>query len=132
MLQDTRYMNIKDYIYKLQQRPAREREWIAVVWTAIAFGIVLVIWFVSFRQMNKPAEAPVDQTSADLDDLKNTFNEGRDSIEDMMQQLPSQTMPLGNPAAAPNNDNLNANDRLQSPDNDLGNSQDKPSVPELP
>jgi len=41
--------------------------------------------------MNKPVETQADPTSASLNDLKNNFQTGKDSIQNMMQQLPGQT-----------------------------------------
>lgn len=88
-------MKLKDYIHKLQQKPVRERERIAVIATAIGFAILLVIWIVSFNEMNKQSQPPVDQTSANLNDLKNNFQQGKDSIQNMMQQLPNQAGAAG-------------------------------------
>lgn len=123
-------MSIQNYIHKLQQKPVRERERIAVIATAVGFAVIFLIWIVSFKEMNKPAEQPADETSASLDDLKNNFQTGKDSIQDMMQELPSQT---GNPAA----DNNNAENILPSPDATLQSAGDNaipenPSVPQLP
>jgi hypothetical protein len=89
-------MSIKDYIYNLQQRPVRERERIAVIATAVGFAVIFLIWIVSFKEMNKPAEVQADPTSASLNDLKNNFQTGKDSIQDMMQQLPAS--PEGGPS----------------------------------
>ena len=83
-------MSLKDYIHNLQQRPVRERERIAVIATAVGFAVIFLIWIVSFKEMNKPVETQVDPTSASLNDLKNNFQTGKDSIQNMMQQLPSQ------------------------------------------
>jgi len=98
-------MNIKEYIHKLQQKPVQERKKIAVVATAVGFAVILLIWVVSFNEMNKPVENQGDPASASLDDLKdnfqNNFQTGKDSIQDMIQELPasptvvdpSQTLP---------------------------------------
>jgi len=110
-------MSLKDYIHKIQQKPVRERERIAVIWTAIGFSIILLIWIVSFREMNKPVETQADQTSASLNDLKTNFQEGKDSIQDMMQELPNQT---------------GADGSLQNLEESAKNNQEKAGVPQLP
>jgi hypothetical protein len=88
-------MSLKDYIHKLQQKPVRERERIAVIATAVGFAVIFLIWIVSFNEMNKPVETQADPTSASLNDLKNNFQTGKDSIQNMMQQLPGQTGATG-------------------------------------
>gem|GEM_PF-1479901 len=125
-------MNIKDYISKLQQKPVRERERIAVIATAVGFLVILVIWVVSFKEMNKSAETQVDPASASLNDLKDNFQDnfqtGKDSIQNMMQELPAGE---AGGAAAP----APSADSIQNMDNSLDNNknnQDKPSVPQLP
>jgi hypothetical protein len=137
-------MNLKNYIHNLQQRPVRERERIAVIATAIGFAVIFLIWIVSFKEMNKPAETQPDPTSASLNDLKNNFQTGKDSIQDMMQQLPSDTLspaPTDNSGAQPNNNSLNLNDSTTNPESIPSptknnssdqNNQDKPAVPQLP
>lgn len=136
-------MSLKDYIHNLQQRPEKERERIAYLWTAIGFSVILLIWFISFREMNKPVEAPVDQMSASLQDLKANFQEEEDSIQNMMQNLPSETgsTETENIGAPTGDDSLNMdNNSLQNPsnipeedNNSSGqNDQKKPSVPPLP
>lgn len=124
-------MSLKDYIHNLQQRPVRERERIAVIATAVGFAVIFLIWIVSFKEMNKPAETQADPTSASLNDLKNNFQDGKDSIQNMMQQLPSQAGTDNNTGTA-----VPAPDAtLQKPVDNLNNSdnnQDKPGVPQLP
>jgi hypothetical protein len=134
-------MIFKDYIQKLQQKPVRERERIAVVVTIIGFFIFVGIWIISFNEMNKQSEQPVDETSASLNDLKTNFQTGKDSIQNMVQQLPGQTGATGTGV------NNGAGDSLQNPvDNSIpgnsldggttgpaeNNNQNKDSVPQLP
>jgi len=142
-------MSLHSYIEKLRAKPVRERERIAVIATAVGFSIILLIWVVSFKEMNKPSEQPVDQTSASLNDLKNNFQNGKDSIQNMMQQLPNQmgTAPTDNSvnSVSPSpNDNTNNSDGSQNMDNNsnIGNNnnptdnsasgQKDNSVPPLP
>ena len=117
MFHISRPMSLKDYIHKIQRKPVRERERIAVIWTAIGFSIILLIWIVSFREMNKPIETQADQTSASLNDLKTNFQEGKDSIQDMMRELPNQT---------------GADGSLQNLEGSAENNQEKAGVPQLP
>ena len=91
----TCYMNLNEYIEKLRAKPVRERERIAVIATAVGFAVIFLIWIVSFNEMNKPVETQADPTSASLNDLKNNFQDGKDSIQNMMQQLPGQTGATG-------------------------------------
>jgi hypothetical protein len=152
-------MNLHEYVEKLRAKPVRERERIAVIATAVGFAMIFLIWIVSFNEMNKPAETQADSTSASLNDLKNNFQTGKDSIQNMMQQLP--TSPAGEPSQAlppeeavgsdatdsmnsasmPGMDNGAGNTLpdpdafFQNPDDNLNkndNNQDKPSVPQLP
>ena len=136
-------MNIKEYIHKLQQKPVHERKRIAVVATAVGFLVILVIWVVSFKEMNKPAETQVDPASASLNDLKDNFQDdfqmGKDSIQDMMEELPSQTLPAGETGGTTGTDD-SAGTVLPKPiDNTIPennsnnqNNQDKSSIPQLP
>lgn len=116
-------MSLHNYLEKLRAKPVHERKRIAVIATAIGFFIILVIWVVSFNEMNKPAETQVDPTSASLDDLKDNFQDnfqtGKDSIQNMMQELPAPDATLQNPV-----DNI-------IPENNSGEEQ-KNSVPQLP
>jgi hypothetical protein len=144
-------MSFKDYIQKLQQRPVRERERIAIVVTIIGFFIFVGIWIISFNEMNKQSEQPIDETSASLNDLKTNFETGKDSIQNMMNQLPNQTPPAGEAGGATGVDNNAAGNNLQkpidnpSPENSLDGGvnnipptnsgspdQKKDSVPQLP
>jgi heme/copper-type cytochrome/quinol oxidase subunit 2 len=134
-------MSIQDYIKKQQQRPEHERRRLAVIWTAAAFVVILVIWVVSFREMNKPAEVQADPSAASLNDLKNNFNQGKDSIENMMQQMPasptggpSQTAPADNTDTTSGSDSLNTGNNNQMPadSSDNNGNQINPSVPQLP
>jgi predicted PurR-regulated permease PerM len=134
-------MSLHNYLEKLRAKPIHERKRIAVIATAAGFLVILVIWVVSFNEMNKPAETQVDPASASLNDLKDNFQDnfqtGKDSIQNMMQELPSQTgtdatSGTGNPAA----DNsagivlpTPSADSIQNMDN---NNQNKDSVPQLP
>jgi hypothetical protein len=84
-------MKIKDYIKTLQQKPEHQREKIAVIATAISFLIILVIWLVTFSEMNGGSESkeisPADQK---LQDLKSDVGKGKQSIEEMWNQVPGQ------------------------------------------
>ena len=103
-------MNFKEYIHNLQQRPVQERKKIAVVATAVGFAVILLIWIVSFNEMNKPVENQTDPASASLNDLKDNFQDnfqtGKDSIQDMMQELPAGEM--GGTTEADNANSINA------------------------
>ena len=135
-------MSIKDYIHKLQQKPIHERKRIAFIATAVGFLIILVIWVVSFKEMNKSNQQPVDQTSASLNDLKNNFQTGKDSIQNMVQQLPSQTGAAGTDnsagtvAPAPSSDsiqNMDNSSGINNPaENNISPDQKNNSVPQLP
>lgn len=146
-------MSLHNYIEKLRAKPVRERERIAVIATAVGFAVIFLIWIVSFNEMNKPADVQADPTSASLNDLKNNFQTGKDSIQNMMQQLPGQTgatgtdgtngaanVPgtdnsVGNTLPAPPNENLqNPADSTNNnpPMNSSAPDQKKNGVPQLP
>ena len=120
-------MNLNEYIEKLRAKPVRERERIAVIATAVGFAVIFLIWIVSFNEMNKPVETQADPTSASLNDLKNNFQTGKDSIQNMMQQLPSQTgsgaTDSTNGASVPGVDN-SAGNTLPAPNENLQNPVD--------
>ncbi|HLM83697.1 MAG TPA: hypothetical protein VK254_00595 [Candidatus Bathyarchaeia archaeon] len=126
-------MNLHDYIEKLRAKPTREKERIAVIGTVVGFFIFLGIWMLSFKEMNKSAEPQVDQASASLNDLKNNFQDGKDSIQNMMQQLPDQASPATPTDNSEENTLPASNDSLQNPaDNTGNNDQNKYNVPALP
>ncbi|MFA6193523.1 MAG: hypothetical protein WC726_01505 [Parcubacteria group bacterium] len=128
-------MDLKNYIHKLQQKPVHERKRIAVIATAVGFLVILLIWVVSFNEMNKSVETQVDPASASLNDLKGNFQDnfqtGKDSIQNMMQELPAENAggttgtdnSAGTAAPAPSTDSI------QNMDN---NNQNKDSIPQLP
>jgi predicted PurR-regulated permease PerM len=91
-------MNFSDYIEKLRRKPARERERIAVFATALAFLVILGIWLVSFSESNKQSTAAQNSPdiSNQLDSLKNNFGQSKQSIQDMMQNLPQDTATMDN------------------------------------
>ncbi|MCX6766793.1 MAG: hypothetical protein NT170_03385 [Candidatus Moranbacteria bacterium] len=124
-------MNLHEYIEKLRAKPVRERERIAVIATAVGFAVIFLIWIVSFNEMNKPVETQADPTSASLNDLKNNFQTGKDSIQNMMQQLPGQTGATGtddtNGAAnAPGTDT--GGSLLPAPDGNLQSPTDSEGI----
>jgi len=88
-------MGLYEYIERLRNKPVREREKIAIIATAVGFAFILIIWIISFNEMNKVAQPQADSTSASLNDLKNNFQTGKDSIQNMMNQLPSQAGTTG-------------------------------------
>ena len=88
-------MGLHGYIEKLRNKPVREREKIAIIATAVGFAFILIIWIISFNEMNKAAQPQADETSASLNDLKTNFQTGKDSIQNMMNQLPSQAETTG-------------------------------------
>ena len=90
-------MRIKDYIRGLQQKPEHQRERIAVIATAVSFLIILVIWLVTFSEMNGDKE-PESASPADtkLQDIESGVKEGKKSIEEMWNQVPSQDVLPGN------------------------------------
>jgi predicted PurR-regulated permease PerM len=141
-------MSLQSYIEKLRAKPVHERKRIAIGVTIVGFFLFAAIWVVSLKEMNKSVEPQADQTSASLNDLKNNFQDnlqtGKDSIQNMMQQLPSEASPAAptdNSGAQPSNDSLNSNDSATNPESILAptennssgqNNQDKPAVPQLP
>jgi hypothetical protein len=136
-------MNLKDYIHKLQQKPVHERKRIAVIATAAGFLIILVIWVVSFNEMNKSNGSQPDGTSTSLDDLKTNFQTGKDSIQNMMQAAPSQTgttetdksmsTPSTNSNQNTDNGNTTSNPSEKTSNSSVENNiQSKDSVPQLP
>jgi len=121
-------VNLNDYIEKLRMKPARERERIAVIATGVSFAVILVIWLVSFSEMNKSAssEAGSVPVQDQLEELKKNAGESKQSIEEMMQSLPQGSTGLENL------DNLGAGSQKTGTKNqsqDTNNSQDNQLVP---
>ena len=85
-------MNINDYIEKLRAKPAHQRERIVIAATAVSFLIILVIWLVSFSEMNKEGQADATPSAVDqLGGLKSNVSDSKKSIEEMWNQMPSQS-----------------------------------------
>jgi heme/copper-type cytochrome/quinol oxidase subunit 2 len=132
-------MGIKDYIYKVRHKSESERKRLAVIWTSVAFSIILVIWIISFRETNRLEPAQADPAAASLNDLKTDFQDnlqiGKDSIQNMMQEVPASpvpTAPVDNSVTAPNDDNLNTDNSADNQGDNSQDSQDSPNVPQLP
>lgn len=113
-------MNFSEYIEKLRRKPARERERIAVIATGLAFLVILGIWVVSFSESNKQstATAPSPEISNQMDDLKNDFEQGKQSIQDMLQSLPQDTSAMDNSAGVDQGAQANG---TQDTDNNVAN-----------
>lgn len=136
-------MSLHNYLEKLRAKPVHERKRIAFFATAAGFLVILLIWIVSFKEMNKPVETQTDPASSSLNDLKDNFQDnfqtGKDSIQNMMQELPAEEaggmIPTDNGAGtvlpAPDATLQNPNNGLDNNSNNQ-NNQDKPSVPQLP
>ncbi|MDP1846010.1 MAG: hypothetical protein Q8L09_04735 [Candidatus Moranbacteria bacterium] len=121
-------MSINEYIEKLRAKPARQRERIVVAATAVSFLIILVIWLVSFSEMNKESQVDANPSAVDqLNNLKGDMGDSKKSIEEMWNQLPDQneigTQELNDAGA----DNLNAVQN-QTQENNEQNSE----IPQLP
>jgi len=135
-------VNINDYLEKLRQKPEKQRERIAIGATAAAFLIVLVIWLVSFSENSKP---PADQSTSGVSDqlqnLKDSFGQDKQSIQDMMQNLPQQGDLTGNSVSGDtgagaadqsSNSDQSAPDQNAAPDNSLGDQSVGQDIPSLP
>lgn len=84
-------MNINDYIEKLKNKPVHQRERIVIAATAVSFLIILVIWLVSFSEMNKAGQTDANPSAVDqLNGLKGNVSDSKKSIEEMWNQIPSQ------------------------------------------
>ncbi len=98
-------MNINDYIEKLRTKPVHQRERIVIAATVVSFLIILVIWLVSFSEMNKEGQTDANPSAVDqLNGLKNNVGESKKSIEEMWNQMPGQ-----NGTSAPDQTGINAN-----------------------
>ena len=127
-------MNINDYIEKLRNKPARQREKIVIAATAVSFLIILAIWLVSFSEMNKESQVDANSSAVDqLNNLKGDMGESKKSIEEMWNQLPDQneigTQELNNAGA----DNSSGTDSAGSANSGQeGSSTDQPQQPPTP
>ena len=89
-------MNINDYIEKLRNKPVHQRERIVIAATAVSFLIILVIWLVSFSEMNKEGQADANPSAVDqLNGLKSNVGESKKSIESMRKIQAEQTALAG-------------------------------------
>jgi hypothetical protein len=116
-------MNIGDYIEKLKKKPEREKERVAIIATAISFVVILVIWLISFSETNRSLEENNNSAAQNqFQNLNNNLKEGKQSIQNMLQQVPSQADMA--PAVAPQenvpSENINSNSGIQT----------EPQVPE--
>jgi len=131
-------MNLNDYIEKLRMKPARERERIAVVATGVSFAVILVIWLVSFSEMDKSAssEAGSVPVQNQLEELKKNAGGSKQSIEEMMQSLPQNSTSLGNldnlgaGSQGTGTENQNQGQGVNQDTND--NQKAQPEIPQLP
>lgn len=135
-------MSINNFIEKLRSRPQKERERIAVVATGVSFAIILVIWLISFSEMNKAVPTENGASTVDqLKDLKDSATESKKSIEEMWNQLPSEeglnniSPPSdsagGDASGTPSSDQDEgpAGNQIQDPNSVQNNQQEIPSLP---
>jgi hypothetical protein len=124
-------VKFNDYLEKLRRKPARERERIAVIATAAAFLVFFGIWLVSFSENGK--EIAPEQSSSSIDeqlgDLKNSIGQGKQSIQDMMQDLPQNQGLDGSVAGSQPASDTNG---IPIPSGDLNTSQNSEASPQNP
>jgi hypothetical protein len=98
-------VSTSDYLEKLRRKPAREKERIAIFATAVAFLFFLGIWMVSFSETtkeNSESQAASSALSSQLEDLKGSVGQGKQSIQNMMQGAQQSGANLNNPGTAQN------------------------------
>ena len=122
-------MNINDYLEKLRAKPVQERERIAVIATGISFAIILLIWLISFSEMNKnenpePSSSPVTNQ---LEDLKKNIGNDKQSIQDMLQSLPQSADQNNAPAEIPQDNGTG--DQNQDENDSQSDQSEIPSLP---
>jgi len=134
-------MNINDYIEKLRNKPVHQRERIVIAATVVSFLIILVIWLVSFSEMNKEGQADANPSAVDqLNGLKNNVGDSKKSIEEMWNQMPGQSgtgMPDQNSVNADNPSGTNSagsanSGQNPSTDQPQDNNQQNSAIPQLP
>jgi len=126
-------MNINDYIEKLRNKPVHQRERIVIAATVVSFLIILVIWLVSFSEMNKEGQADANPSAVDqLNGLKNNVGDSKKSIEEMWNQMPGQSgtgMPDQNSV---NVDNPSGTNSAGSANSGQSSAADQPQQPPTP
>lgn len=132
-------MNISDYIEKIRSKPVRQRERMAVIATGVSFAIIFLIWIFSFGEMNRSVQTENEnQSMQQMEDLKNNFSNGKASIEEMFQELPSQqNLNNAQPPAlrAPEENTSDNNENTESAPGSENNKQDSiqnKDIPQLP
>gem|GEM_PF-1660293 len=114
-------MNFNNYLQKLRAKPQKQRERIAAVATGVTFLVILLIWIFTFSELNesKPEENPEQASVSDqFGEVKEGVKSGRESIEEMMQGLPTE-----------NAGNIDENDLLNAPEN-LPEIGDETQIPD--
>ncbi len=126
-------MSFQDWIEKLRAKPVRERERIAVVATGISFFIVLLIWLLSFSEINKdePKESASSPISDQLEELKKNISNDKQSIQDMMESFPQGAAGLGDLNSLDMSGTGNQNGE-QNQNQNVGNNQESQEMPQLP
>ena len=121
-------MKFNNYLEKLRQKPVKEKERLAIAATAVAFLIFFGIWMLTFSESSKQI-APEQSSSTindQMGDLKNSMDQGKQSIQDMMQNLPQNSVDLSNPGQ---DQNMNANNPTGSQNQDLNINQENHNPP---
>lgn len=122
-------MNISDYIEKLKSKPERHREKIAVIATGVTFFLIFLIWMVSFSETNKmPDEAQSSTVSDSLEDLRSGIKEDKQSIQEMMEDLPADTATENLSGVVPNESRQNISAERPS----ANESENQPVMQQLP
>jgi hypothetical protein len=130
------YVSINDYIEKLRNKPVHQRERMVIAATAVSFLIILVIWLVSFAEMNKDGQADNNPSAIDqLNDFQGNMGESKKSIEEMWNQLPSQngmSAPDQNSVSADNSSGMDNASGVDVGQNTSTNESQQPSTPLQP
>lgn len=137
MLRVLCYMNIGDYIEKLRARPEGQKEKIAIAATAVSFLIVLTIWLISFSEANKASSEEQNSPAPDqLEDLRNSFGQDKQSIEEMIENLPEEEAVGENSRNMEenglNNQNIDPGENKEVQNGDEQKSNGSQSIPSLP
>ncbi|MFA5926176.1 MAG: hypothetical protein WC831_04535 [Parcubacteria group bacterium] len=131
-------MGLQEYVKNLQKKPLRQRERIAVAATGVSFAIILIIWLISFSEMNS-SNAPAESNTSTIDQLKNLkddMGEGKKSIQEMWSQLPSQEdVNASVQPSGPGEGGINgadASDNQNAGENEKSGDQQNDGIPPLP
>ena len=95
-------MGIYEKIEEIRQKPEHIRMRYVWFWVVVSMAFVVAIWVFSLKNSYQKTEAPMELGT---DELFQQYNEGKDSIQNITQNINNLSLPQDGAPVSPENYN---------------------------